>query len=139
MAVSSSSGARRKNFWSPDSSPGAIRPKLRRPKPRRPKFNGERRAGSARDGARDIGPFARRALDDAAGVGEKGRARLGVKEEIKPLAGHRPEQGVTRHRIAASDRHRIVTAKARMIDLRVVGKGRPIALVAKPPNRAVDA
>ncbi len=32
-------------------------------------------------------------IEDAAGIGEECRARLGAIEEIEPLAGHRPEQG----------------------------------------------
>ena len=78
-------------------------------------------------------------LDDAARIGEEGRARLVAVEEIKPLAGHRPEQRVARHRSAARDRHRVVAAEARHIDLRMLGKGRPIALVAEAPDRAVEA
>ena len=50
-----------------------------------------------------------------------------------------PRTADGRHRDAARDRHRIVSAEARRIDLRVVGEGRPVALVAEAPDRTVEA
>src|SRR5665213_99402 len=126
MADLCASARRRQNFWCRDLSPGAIRPPW--PKPER---------NSAPDGARDLGPFAIGAFDHQPRIGEKFGARLVVVEEIEPLARHRPDQGVARHRHAAGDGHRVVAAEAWRIDLRMIGKSRTVAIVDKAPDRAV--
>ena len=61
------SAAWRKSFWCRASSPGAIRP--------RPRSALDART-SAPDGARNLGPFALGGLDNAARIGDEGRARL---------------------------------------------------------------
>src|ERR1041385_598105 len=92
---------------------------------------------SARDGARDLRPLVSRASDDAAGVAEKLGACIFAVKEIKPLAAHGPKQRMTRHRLTARDRHRVIAAEGRRIDVRMLGERRSIPFVAEAPYGAV--
>src|SRR3954454_4735487 len=100
----------------------------------------DRRArNSARDAARNLRPFALRARDNTAGIAEKfGPGFLAVKE-IEPLAAHRPEQGMTRHRLTVCDSDRVVAAEGRRIDFGMIGEGCAIAFIAEAPDGAVVA
>src|SRR5262245_50918397 len=88
--------------------------------------------------AGNVQPLALGSVDDPPRIGEERRARLLAVKEIKPLSGHRPDQGMALYRPAPANRQRVIAGKARRVDFRVLRKGALVALVREAPDRPVE-
>src|SRR6185437_12214397 len=84
----------------------------------------------------DVGPLTLGRLYNSARIGEEGSARLLAVKKIEPLAENDPKQGMAGNRPVVADGDRIITPKARRIDLRMPGKGATIAFIRKTPDGA---
>ena len=136
---------RRRPTTSPASSPGATRPAASTPHSacsgevdavRRQEHAQTKRAGF--QGMRPLTTVGH--LLSACRIASLGsamkRSRAGlVVEEIEPLADHRPQQRIARHRDAAAERDRVIAAVARHVDLGVGDEGGLVAFIAESPDR----
>src|SRR5215831_2285718 len=86
----------------------------------------------------NIGPFALGSIDDAARITEESSPRFFTIEEVKSLPRYGPEQRMATHRSATANGYRIVPAKARRIDFRMLLKSTSISLIAKSPHGAIQ-
>lgn len=71
---------------------------------------------------------------DVGGICGKGVAAFLAVEQIKPLSRDQPEIRVTRHRNAARNVDRIVSAELRTVDVRMGDKRSPIAFIPEAPD-----
>src|SRR3954451_13078309 len=74
-------------------------------------------------------------FEEARRVGGEGVTALLAAEQIEPLAHDQPDARVAGIGDPAPDIDRVVAAEPGTVDLGMGDKRRPVALVAKPPDR----